>query len=216
MLPDRTSASVSAVRAATVCTRDGARSRAPRLLPAKGLSYDPPPNLDIRGPGRVQPWARRLQQFVVEFDDYDAGVNVDNPDRDRHHCCSIVRRHHRYPADDHRPDRRPPTQLESKDLIVGMGPAAKAGDKLFVQYVGVSYSSKKIFDSSWSLNQPYPLTLGNGTVIAGWDKGIVGMQVGGRRELIIPASLAYGSRAAGSGIAANDTLIFIVDLVKIN
>jgi len=110
----------------------------------------------------------------------------------------------------------PPTQLESKDLIVGMGPAAKAGDKLFVQYVGVSYSSKKIFDSSWSLNQPYPLTLGNGTVIAGWDKGIVGMQVGGRRELIIPASLAYGSRAAGSGIAANDTLIFIVDLVKIN
>ena len=85
-----------------------------------------------------------------------------------------------------------------------------------MQYVGVSYSSKKIFDSSWSLNQPYPLTLGNGTVIAGWDKGIVGMQVGGRRELIIPASLAYGSRAAGSGIAANDTLIFIVDLVKIN
>ena len=114
------------------------------------------------------------------------------------------------------PTGAPPTQLESKDLIVGTGPAVKVGDKASVQYVGVAYSSKQIFDSSWSRNQPYPFTLGNGTVIPGWDKGVVGMQVGGRRELIIPANLAYGAQSPGSGIAANDTLVFIVDLVKIN
>jgi peptidylprolyl isomerase len=114
------------------------------------------------------------------------------------------------------PTGAPPTQLESKDLIVGTGPAAMAGDKVSVQYVGVAYSSKQIFDSSWSRNQPFAFTLGNGTVIPGWDKGVVGMQVGGRRELIIPASLAYRDVSPGPGIAKNDTLIFIVDLVKIN
>lgn len=114
------------------------------------------------------------------------------------------------------PTGAPPTQLESKDLIVGSGPAVKAGDKVSVQYVGVAYSSKQIFDSSWSRNQPFAFTLGNGTVIPGWDKGVVGMQVGGRRELIIPPNLAYGAQSPGSGIAANDTLVFVVDLVKIN
>jgi peptidylprolyl isomerase len=114
------------------------------------------------------------------------------------------------------PAGTPPNQLQTKDLIVGTGPAAKAGDKVSVQYVGVAYSSKQIFDSSWSRNQPFPFTLGSGTVIPGWDQGVVGMQVGGRRELIIPPSLAYGAQSPGSGIAANDTLIFIVDLAKIN
>jgi len=114
------------------------------------------------------------------------------------------------------PPGAPPTQLESKDLIVGTGPAAKAGDTVSVQYVGVAYSTGKVFDSSWSRNQPFQFALGGGTVIPGWDKGVVGMQVGGRRELIIPPGLAYGSQSPGSGIAANDTLIFIVDLVKIN
>lgn len=108
-----------------------------------------------------------------------------------------------------------PTQLESKDLIVGTGPAVKAGDKATVQYVGVAYSSGKVFDSSWSRNQAFPFVLGQGQVIAGWDQGVVGMQVGGRRELIIPPSLAYGAQSPGSGIAANDTLIFIVDLLKV-
>ena len=115
------------------------------------------------------------------------------------------------------PPGTPPTQLESKDLIVGTGPAAKAGDNVSVQYVGVAYSSGKTFDSSWSRGQPFTFTLGEGQVIPGWDQGVVGMQVGGRRELIIPPNLAYGADApAGSGIAANDTLIFVVDLVKIN
>jgi peptidylprolyl isomerase len=109
-----------------------------------------------------------------------------------------------------------PTQLESKDLIVGTGPAAKAGDTVSVQYVGVAYSSGKIFDSSWSRGQPFQFALGEGQVIPGWDQGVVGMQVGGRRELIIPPNLAYGATSPGAGIAANDTLIFIVDLVKIN
>ena len=114
------------------------------------------------------------------------------------------------------PPGAPPTQLESKDLIVGTGPAVVAGDKATVQYVGTAYSSGKEFDSSWSRNEAFPFVLGQGQVIAGWDQGVVGMQVGGRRELIIPASLAYGAQSPGSGIAANDTLIFIVDLVKIN
>jgi peptidylprolyl isomerase len=114
------------------------------------------------------------------------------------------------------PPGTPPTQLEVKDLIVGTGPAAKAGDTVSVQYVGVAYSSKQIFDSSWSHGQPFQFVLGKGTVIPGWDEGVVGMQVGGRRELIIPPNLAYGAQSPGSGIAANDTLVFIVDLVKIN
>lgn len=114
------------------------------------------------------------------------------------------------------PPGAPPTQLESKDLIVGTGPAAKAGDTVTVQYVGVAYSSGKVFDSSWSRHQPFQFALGEDQVIPGWDQGVVGMQVGGRRELIIPPNLAYGASSPGAGIAANDTLIFIVDLQKIN
>jgi peptidylprolyl isomerase len=114
------------------------------------------------------------------------------------------------------PPGAPPTQLESKDLIVGTGPAVKSGDQASVQYVGVAYSSGKVFDSSWSRKQAFPFVLGQGQVIAGWDQGVVGMQVGGRREIIIPPGLAYRDKSPGSGIAANDTLIFIVDLVKIN
>ena len=121
-------------------------------------------------------------------------------------------------ADQSTPDAPPPapTQLESKDLIVGTGAEAKPGDSVTVQYVGVAYSNGKVFDASWNRNQPFQFTLGEGQVIAGWDDGVVGMKVGGRRELIIPADLAYGANApAGSGIAPNDTLIFVVDLVKV-
>ncbi|MHB8593558.1 MAG: FKBP-type peptidyl-prolyl cis-trans isomerase [Acidimicrobiales bacterium] len=113
------------------------------------------------------------------------------------------------------PSGPPPTQLETHDLIVGSGPAAKAGDNVTVQYVGVSYTTKKQFDASWDRNQAFKFQLGVHQVIAGWDEGVVGMQVGGRRELIIPPNLAYGAQSPGAGIAANDTLIFIVDLVKI-
>jgi peptidylprolyl isomerase len=85
-----------------------------------------------------------------------------------------------------------------------------------VQYVGVAYSSKQQFDASWDRGQPLQFVLGEGQVIKGWDEGVVGMQVGGRRELIIPPNLAYGASSPGAGIAPNDTLIFIVDLLKIN
>jgi peptidylprolyl isomerase len=111
------------------------------------------------------------------------------------------------------PSGSPPTQLESADLITGTGPAAKTGDALTVQYVLATYSSGKTVQSSWT-SQPFTFTLGQG-VIQGWDEGVVGMKVGGRRELIVPPSLGYGSTAQGSGIAANDTLVFIIDLQKI-
>jgi peptidylprolyl isomerase len=115
------------------------------------------------------------------------------------------------------PPGAPPTQLESTDLIVGTGPAAKAGDTVTVQYVGVAYSSRQQFDASWDRGQPYPFVLGAGRVIPGWDQGVVGMKVGGRRELVIPPGLAYGASIpqGSTGIAANDTLVFVVDMVKI-
>lgn len=113
------------------------------------------------------------------------------------------------------PPGRPPNQLETKDLIVGTGPAVKAGDQATVQYVGVAYSTRQVFDASWSRNQPFQFVVGNGSVIPGWDQGVVGMQVGGRREIIIPPALGYKATSPGPGIAVNDTLIFIVDLVKI-
>jgi peptidylprolyl isomerase len=111
------------------------------------------------------------------------------------------------------PPGSPPTKLESADLITGTGATAETGDALTVQYVLATYSSRKTVQSSWT-SQPFTFTLGQG-VIQGWDEGVVGMKVGGRRELIIPPSLGYGSTAQGTGIAANDTLVFIIDLVKI-
>jgi peptidylprolyl isomerase len=113
------------------------------------------------------------------------------------------------------PTGQPPTQLESADLIAGTGPAAKAGDALTVEYELGTYSSHSLVQSSWT-SQPFQLTLGAGQVIPGWDQGLVGMKAGGRRELIIPPSLGYRDQSPGPGIAANDTLVFIIDLQKIN
>ncbi len=113
------------------------------------------------------------------------------------------------------PAGAPPTTPEMSDLITGTGPAAKIGQKLTVQYVLATYSTRKVIQSSWTA-QLFTFTLGAGQVITGWDKGMVGMRVGGRRELILPPSLGYGSVARGGGIAANDTLVFVVDLLKIS
>ena len=114
------------------------------------------------------------------------------------------------------PTGTPPTGLESADLIVGTGQEAAPGDQVTVQYVLATYSAQKVIQSSWT-SQPFTFTLGAGQVIPGWDKGVVGMHVGGRRELIIPPSLGYGATppAGAQGIAANDTLVFVIDLVKI-
>ncbi len=112
------------------------------------------------------------------------------------------------------PPGTPPTKLESADLITGTGAAAAPGDSVTVQYVLATYSSGKVIQSSWT-SQPFTFTLGAGQVIPGWDKGVVGMKVGGRRELIIPPSLGYGQQSPGAGIAPNDNLVFVIDLQKV-
>jgi peptidylprolyl isomerase len=113
------------------------------------------------------------------------------------------------------PSGPPPTQLESADLIVGTGARASIGQQATVQYVLATYSSGKVVQSSWT-SQPFTFVLGEGQVIPGWDKGVVGMKVGGRRELIIPPSLGYQNHSPGPGIAANDTLVFVIDLLSLS
>ncbi len=107
-----------------------------------------------------------------------------------------------------------PTKLITKDLIVGTGPEAKDGDTVTVNYVGVLYSNGKVFDASWNRHEPFSFTLGEGKVIPGWDQGVVGMKVGGRRELIIPAPLAYGAQGSPPTIPPNSALVFVVDLLS--
>ncbi|HWD51612.1 MAG TPA: FKBP-type peptidyl-prolyl cis-trans isomerase [Acidimicrobiales bacterium] len=114
------------------------------------------------------------------------------------------------------PTGTPPSQLESTDLITGTGTPVTASDTVTVQYVGVAWSNGKQFDASWNDGSGQPVSFPLSGVIPGWTQGMVGMKVGGRRELVIPPSLGYGANPPqGSGIAVNDTLIFIIDLVKI-
>ena len=109
-----------------------------------------------------------------------------------------------------------PKELKVEDLIEGKGPAAKSGDKVSVRYVGVLFNNNKEFDSSWKRGKaPFELTLGQGSVIPGWDQGLVGMKVGGRRRLTIPPDLAYGVQGQPPTIPANSTLVFDVDMTKI-
>ena len=113
------------------------------------------------------------------------------------------------------PEGEPPAGLEIKDLKEGDGATAKPGDTISVHYVGVSYSNGKQFDASWDppASAPFSFTLGAGEVIPGWDQGVAGMKVGGRRQLIIPPQLGYGEAGAPPDIAPNETLIFVVDLL---
>jgi len=108
-----------------------------------------------------------------------------------------------------------PTELKVRDIFPGGGRAAKAGDQVTVQYVGVRYRDGRQFDASWDRNEPFPFQLGAGMVIPGWDRGVAGMKVGGRRELTIPPDLAYGAQGAGPDIGPNETLVFVIDLLKI-
>jgi peptidylprolyl isomerase len=107
----------------------------------------------------------------------------------------------------------PPTDLVIEDLQLGDGAEAKAGSSISAHYVGVAHSTGEEFDSSWNRGAPLDFRLGQGQVIKGWDDGIVGMKVGGRRKLIIPSALAYGDRGAGGVIKPGEALIFVVDLV---
>jgi len=112
------------------------------------------------------------------------------------------------------PPSSPPTELLIEDLVVGSGSPVGVGDFLIMDYVGVSYSTGLQFDASWDRGSPFPFELGAGRVIQGWDQGIVGMSVGGRRSLTIPPELAYGENGSGSGsIGPNETLVFVVDLI---
>ena len=105
--------------------------------------------------------------------------------------------------------------LEIKDLEEGTGAEAKAGDEVTVQYVGVNYKNGKEFDASWDRGEPFAFQLGAGMVIPGWDQGVEGMKVGGRRELIIPPELAYGPEGSPPAIGPNETLIFVIDLLEV-
>jgi peptidylprolyl isomerase len=113
------------------------------------------------------------------------------------------------------PDNPAPTELEITDIAVGDGPLATEGTTVVAHYVGVAHSSGEEFDASYNRGEPLSFTLGVGQVIAGWDQGIQGMRVGGRRQLIIPPDLAYGDRGAGAAIRPGETLVFVVDLVDI-
>jgi peptidylprolyl isomerase len=108
-----------------------------------------------------------------------------------------------------------PTSLKRKDVVVGTGRTARAGDMVTTHYVGVLYRGGKAFDNSWDRGQPFAFPLGGGQVIAGWDKGIQGMKVGGRRVLVIPARLAYGAQGSPPSIPPKAALIFVVDLVSV-
>jgi peptidylprolyl isomerase len=113
------------------------------------------------------------------------------------------------------PDTDKPTDLVMIDDIVGDGPEAVAGQSVAVHYVGVSWSNGRQFDASWDRMEPFRFPLGQGYVIQGWDQGVQGMKVGGRRTLHIPPHLGYGAQGAGGVIAPNETLIFVVDLLGV-
>ena len=109
----------------------------------------------------------------------------------------------------------PPADLVVEDITVGDGPEAAPGQYVTVHYVGVSHSNGAQFDASWDRGEPFAFPLGGGQVIAGWDQGVQGMKVGGRRRLVIPPQLGYGDRGAGGVIKPGETLIFVVDLLAV-
>jgi peptidylprolyl isomerase len=113
------------------------------------------------------------------------------------------------------PDGPPPTDLEITELTEGDGDEAAEGSTVSVHYVGVAHSTGEEFDASYNRGAPLDFRLGIGQVIAGWDKGVQGMKVGGRRRLVIPPHLGYGDRGAGGVIKPGETLIFVVDLVAV-
>jgi len=112
-------------------------------------------------------------------------------------------------------DEAPSYQLELEDIVVGSGDEALGGRVVEVHYVGVSWSSGRQFDASWDRGDTFKFKLGKGQVIAGWDQGVTGMTVGGRRRITIPPMLAYGKRGAGRAIGPDETLVFVVDLISI-
>ncbi len=119
------------------------------------------------------------------------------------------------PAVDVPSGQAPSGRLELEDITVGEGAEATSGNSVEVHYVGVSWATGKQFDASWDRGDTFKFGLGQGQVIQGWDQGVAGMKVGGRRRITIPPDLAYGSRGAGGAIGPDETLVFVVDLVDV-
>ena len=115
-----------------------------------------------------------------------------------------------------KPEGDIPFELASEDITVGDGAEATAGKKVSVHYVGVAFSTGEEFDASWNRGRPFEFKLGKGQVIPGWDRGVEGMKVGGRRKLTIPSAMAYGARGAGGVIAPHEPLVFVVDLLAVD
>ena len=113
------------------------------------------------------------------------------------------------------PDGKPPKKIEQVDLVEGTGPAAKTGDTVKVKYVGLGWSTGQEFDASWDRGDTLDVELGAGSVIPGWDQGLVGIKKGGRRLLVIPPNLAYGAQGQPPTIAPNETLVFVIDAVSV-
>jgi peptidylprolyl isomerase len=114
------------------------------------------------------------------------------------------------------PAENPPADLVIEDLTVGTGTEATNGCNVDVHYVGVAWSTGKEFDASWNRSETFEFRLGAGQVISGWDKGVAGMKVGGRRRLTIPPHMGYGNQGAGGVIKGGETLVFVVDLLNVN
>jgi peptidylprolyl isomerase len=115
-----------------------------------------------------------------------------------------------------KPEGDVPFDLGIEDIVVGDGAEAATGHKVTVHYAGVAVSTGEEFDASWNRGQPFVFKLGKGQVIAGWDAGVQGMRVGGRRRLTIPSAMAYGARGAGGVIAPHEPLVFVVDLLSVD
>jgi peptidylprolyl isomerase len=113
------------------------------------------------------------------------------------------------------PQTPAPSSLITEDITVGDGVEAVSGKTVSVHYVGVAWSTGKQFDASWDRDEPFDFGLGAGQVISGWDKGVAGMKVGGRRKLTIPPDMGYGSQGAGGVIKGDETLVFVVDLLNV-
>jgi peptidylprolyl isomerase len=114
-----------------------------------------------------------------------------------------------------KPEGDIPFELGIEEITVGDGAEATKGRKVAVHYVGVAFSSGEEFDASWNRGRPFAFKLGQGQVIPGWDLGVEGMRVGGRRKLTIPSAMAYGARGAGSAIKPHEPLVFVVDLLSV-
>jgi peptidylprolyl isomerase len=114
-----------------------------------------------------------------------------------------------------KPTGSPPRRLVIEDVVKGKGPAAKKGDTVVVNYVGMNFSNGQEFDASWDRGQPFPVTIGRTQVIEGWTRGLVGIRKGGRRKLTIPPELGYGPNGYPPSIPPNETLVFVVDAVSV-